>query len=232
MRNQQRREETRAAILQAAAQCFSERGYQATGVAEICHRAGVSKGAFYYHFESKQALFLALIEAWHADLDASLSALPHTEGPVPDRLLAMAHMFQHILESQSQSLALIMEFWMQASRDDAVRQAVLAPYRNFQQFFVGLIQQGITEGSLRPIDPVAGAQVILSLASGLFFEGLLDPHGADWGQVTENSIQILIDGLRRERYDSGNRSHGTRGQRIGEAASRQGRASSGDGAAQ
>ena len=61
MRNEQRREETRAALLEAATQAFSDRGYDATGVAELCRRAGVSKAAFYYHFERKQAIFMAML---------------------------------------------------------------------------------------------------------------------------------------------------------------------------
>ena len=60
-RKQQRSEETRARLLEAAEACFSESGYDGTGVAKICRRAGVSKGAFYHHFETKQAIFLELL---------------------------------------------------------------------------------------------------------------------------------------------------------------------------
>ncbi|MCJ7737907.1 MAG: TetR/AcrR family transcriptional regulator [Anaerolineae bacterium] len=56
MPTQQRSQATQTSILDAAAAAFAEQGYDATGVAEICKRAGVSKGAFYYHFESKQLL--------------------------------------------------------------------------------------------------------------------------------------------------------------------------------
>jgi len=61
---QQRSEETRKHILEAAQRLFSAKGYDATGVAEICQAAGVSKGAFYHHFLTKQAVFLVLLENW------------------------------------------------------------------------------------------------------------------------------------------------------------------------
>jgi len=64
MATQQRSEETYSRILDAAAASFARNGYERTGVAEICHAAGISKGAFYYHFSSKQALFLALLQRW------------------------------------------------------------------------------------------------------------------------------------------------------------------------
>jgi AcrR family transcriptional regulator len=61
---QQRGEETRSHILDVAGELFAERGYDATSVAGICARAGVTKGAFYHHFKSKQAVFLELRDRW------------------------------------------------------------------------------------------------------------------------------------------------------------------------
>ncbi|MFF8407710.1 TetR/AcrR family transcriptional regulator [Streptomyces sp. NPDC015684] len=55
-------------ILSAARTLFEQRGYSALGVAEICKAAGVPKGSFYYFFESKEALALAVIdEHWTAE---------------------------------------------------------------------------------------------------------------------------------------------------------------------
>ncbi|MEJ5199739.1 MAG: helix-turn-helix domain-containing protein, partial [Anaerolineae bacterium] len=74
MAHQHRGDETRDRILAAAAECFMRAGYDATGVAEICARAEVSKGAFYHHFPGKQAVFLALVEQWLQGVDAPLRA--------------------------------------------------------------------------------------------------------------------------------------------------------------
>jgi len=73
--NLQRREQTRSAILEAATAAFAADGYEATGVAEICERAGVSKGAFYYHFESKEAVFLDLCNTWLHSLEETLTTV-------------------------------------------------------------------------------------------------------------------------------------------------------------
>lgn len=197
MAKQQRSEETRARILDVAAQCFAQNGYNATGIAEICERAGVSKGAFYYHFEGKQAVFLELLDAWMAELEGALDALAEGAETVPERLTRMARMMGVIFAYEDAQLPMFLEFWTQASRNGSVRQAALAPYRNYRAYFAALIQQGVDEGTLEPIDPAAGAQVIISLASGLLLQGLLGPEGADWGQVSHDSIQILLNGLKR-----------------------------------
>ena len=73
---QQRSMETRKRILDAAQSLFSQSGYDATGVAEICRAAGVSKGAFYHHFPSKQAIFLELLDGWLSRLDESFNGKP------------------------------------------------------------------------------------------------------------------------------------------------------------
>ncbi|MFJ3235775.1 ScbR family autoregulator-binding transcription factor [Streptomyces sp. NPDC086787] len=56
MAQQERAIRTRHAILKAAASVFDERGYEAATIGEILTRAGVTKGALYFHFPSKQAL--------------------------------------------------------------------------------------------------------------------------------------------------------------------------------
>ncbi|UBU10262.1 TetR/AcrR family transcriptional regulator [Nonomuraea gerenzanensis] len=62
-----RTSDARAKLLDAARSLIELRGYSALGVAEICKAAGVPKGSFYYFFESKQALALAVIdEHWAA----------------------------------------------------------------------------------------------------------------------------------------------------------------------
>ena len=53
-------------------------------------------------------------------------------------------------------------------------------------------------GTIAPwgtVDPEIAAQVVVSLAVGLVLQGVFDPTGADWGQVTQKGIQILLDGL-------------------------------------
>ena len=93
---------------------------------------------------------------------------------------------------------MFLEFWSNASRDQKVWEATIAPYRWYQDFFSGMIEDGIAEGSLRPVDPETAALVVVSLAVGLMLQGLLDPQGADWGQVTEEGVKMLLRGLEKE----------------------------------
>ncbi|MGE5603191.1 MAG: TetR/AcrR family transcriptional regulator, partial [Nitrososphaerales archaeon] len=83
MSHQQRADQTREHLLTAASHLFTRYGYDATGVAEICDDAGVSTGAFYHHFPSKQALFLALLQQWVGGPDAVFGAASRQGEPAP-----------------------------------------------------------------------------------------------------------------------------------------------------
>ncbi|HMD45232.1 MAG TPA: helix-turn-helix domain-containing protein [Acidimicrobiales bacterium] len=65
-------EDTRRALLDAARELFSERGYQATPTEEIVQRAGVTRGALYHHFRDKADLFEAVYAEVAADVHRSL----------------------------------------------------------------------------------------------------------------------------------------------------------------
>jgi AcrR family transcriptional regulator len=194
---QQRSTQTRMRILDAAQQLFSQEGYDATGVAEICKAAGVSKGAFYHHFPTKQAVFLEILNGWMAKIDAGFDQTRLETGSVPEALLQMASLVGGIFRSVDANLTIFLEFWNQAKRDPTVWQASIAPYRRFQNYFSFLIQEGITQGSLRSIDPVQGAHLLVSLALGVLMQALFDPQGADWGNEIQANVQLLLDGLAR-----------------------------------
>lgn len=193
---QARGQKTRSKILESAVDCFSRNGYEATGVAEICTSAGVTKGAFYHHFPSKHAVFLQLLEQWLSGLDVQLSSIRAGSSDVPQALERMASMAPSVFEVASGHVPLFLEFWTQASRDPEVWKATVAPYRRYRGYFASLIQAGIDEGTLRQVDPDASAGWIVSLAVGLLLQGLLDPEGADWGLVAQDGMRSLLDILR------------------------------------
>ncbi|MFM2045225.1 MAG: transposon Tn10 TetC protein [Pseudomonadota bacterium] len=62
-RQSERREATRATLIEAARACFAELGFEATSTDAVLARAGVSKGALYHHFDSKVDLLAAVFDA-------------------------------------------------------------------------------------------------------------------------------------------------------------------------
>jgi AcrR family transcriptional regulator len=70
----QRRASTIAAIISAASELFTARGFAATSIDDIASRAGVAKGAVYHHFESKEQIFQRAFEQMTGALAAEVAA--------------------------------------------------------------------------------------------------------------------------------------------------------------
>ncbi|MCJ7519017.1 MAG: TetR/AcrR family transcriptional regulator [Anaerolineaceae bacterium] len=196
---QQRSEETISQIMAAAIQLFSHSGYEAASVADICAKAGVSKGAFYHHFPSKQVLFLAIVDQWLQGIDTRLFLSKDNNETVPQTITRMARTLGFVFQQASGQLPMFMEFMVQASRDQAVWDATIAPYRRYHQQFAKLLEQGKTEGSIKTdVDVQAVSWSLLSLAIGILLQGVVDPKAADWDKVTKTGVQLILDSIQKE----------------------------------
>ena len=190
---QKRSQNTRAHLLEASLREFASRGFDATSVDDICSAAGVSKGAFYHHFESKQALFLCLLDRWLGAIDEGLAEL--RQPTVPQTLVRVTAMLPEILAAAKDQLPMFLEFWVQASRDPKVWEASIEPYQHFRDYFADLIARGSADGSLRKVDPQITGQIILSMAVGILLQALVEPRGADWKETARQGMEILMKGL-------------------------------------
>lgn len=77
------RPDARTRLLDAAIRIVRERGYAATTVDDLCQAAGVTKGSFFHHFASKEALAAAAAGHWSATTAAMFAAAPYHAAPTP-----------------------------------------------------------------------------------------------------------------------------------------------------
>jgi TetR/AcrR family transcriptional regulator, transcriptional repressor for nem operon len=83
------RHESKTRLLNAALHVIRAKGYSATRVEDICEAAGLTKGSFFHHFDSKEALALAAAEYWIEGTGELFASAPYHEPADPlDRLLA------------------------------------------------------------------------------------------------------------------------------------------------
>lgn len=194
---QERSAITRGHLIETANQLFSRNGYDATGVAEICLAAGISKGAFYHHFPSKQTLFLAILEQWLVGLDTAFGETRQQAVNVPEALLQMADLSGQVFQSADVHLSIFLQFWTQAQRDELIWKATISPYRRYETYFATLIREGIAEGSFREVDADLAARSLVGLALGLLMQALFEPHELDWAAEVRNRVQFFLDCISR-----------------------------------
>jgi TetR/AcrR family transcriptional repressor of nem operon len=83
------RGDARTALLDAGIDVIRRQGLAATSVDDVCRAAGVTKGAFFHHFESKEAYAVAVAEHWRAFADQVFASADYHSLPDPlERVLA------------------------------------------------------------------------------------------------------------------------------------------------
>jgi TetR/AcrR family transcriptional regulator, transcriptional repressor for nem operon len=92
------RGEARARLIEAARSLVRHMGFAATSVDDLCAAAGVTKGAFFHHFPSKEALGVALVDDWTETTGAMFAAHPYNQHPDPlDRVFGYLDLRRELL---------------------------------------------------------------------------------------------------------------------------------------
>lgn len=194
---QQRAQETRQRILGAAARVFARRGYGQATVEDIATEAGVSNGALYHHFASKQELFRAILDdhlrEQHVEIAALLPASSFREAI--ERFVA--YWFDH-LQSDHESDRLFMEFWAQATREPEARDALAAFARQGTHLVCEALRISQSAGAVRAdLDVEAAATLIYATMEGLFLLWMVDSERIDFGRLSRPWADLI------ERFTSG-----------------------------
>jgi AcrR family transcriptional regulator len=153
-------------LLNSAQALFFSKGYEATTVADIMERAGVSKGGFYHHFAAKEDLLEALGERMAAETVARLQSIPDDES-----LDAVARM--NAVLSQARLFKVEDAATIRAAFDVAFKPENIVLYHRLNRavsnvmlpLFVDILKQGKAEGRFRIDDPATTAEIILQLGT-------------------------------------------------------------------
>ena len=145
-------------FLGVATRLINDRGYRGTSVADISARLNVTKGSFYHHLEAKDDLLLACFERSHAAIRNTLSAAARSGGSYRDRIVAAVSMLLFIQLTEGTPL---LRATALPSLPPELRRRVIEEADRIAHRFAGLIIDGITEGSMPPVDPLVAGQVMM-----------------------------------------------------------------------
>jgi AcrR family transcriptional regulator len=187
----QRREGTIGALLQASVTCLTERGYAATSTAAVCAEAGVSQGALFRHFPTRQALLVATAEHVATRNVAAFRAT--TEGAavdtVDDVAAVLAHLRAAVLSPTNQTWR---ELLVAARADSDLRDALL-PARELLQAQMLDVAADLWGDRLSADDLPAVLSIVVNMLDGLAFSAL-DPYpAAAPGRTVERALRLLAE---------------------------------------
>ena len=189
-------EERREQILDAAVQVFAERGLHEARMDDIAERSGLSKGALYLYYKSKDAIIAALMRQFFNLGMRDLERLRKGEGPVSERLLAYTRHVAAEMQRMMSVASLAWEFYAIAARQKVVREYFKEFFAEYRAVLAALIQIGIDRGEFRVVNAEQVAITITGLYEGLALLAVVDATVAQWSQQAEASLRLLLDGLR------------------------------------
>jgi AcrR family transcriptional regulator len=194
---EQRKAETRAALLDAAGRVFARRGYHAASVDEVADEAGYSTGALYSNFEGKEDLFLALLQREIERQAEGVAAAVAERGSLDERARGGAEYWVEFLDREPELVLLFMEFWAYAVRNPEIRSRFAARYAEVRASLARIIDEGARELGvelLRPPEQLAAA--IDALADGFALQKLADPDSIP-DELFGDALTMLLEGARR-----------------------------------
>ncbi|WP_055589482.1 ScbR family autoregulator-binding transcription factor [Peterkaempfera griseoplana] len=150
---------TRALVLRCAGEVFAERGYKATSVADIAARAGVTKGAVYFHFANKEVLAVAVVEEHYTRWPAVLEEVRLLRLSALDTMLALLDRAAEAFHSDP-----VVQGGARLQIEHALIGLPLpVPYVGWIDLVASLLREARDGGQLRPgVVPEAAARAIVT----------------------------------------------------------------------
>lgn len=158
----EQRKQTRAKLIDAALRLFSTSGYDRSTVDDISQAAGYSKGAYYFHFSTKDDILLELLRMWTEDRNQVLEA--HAGDDEESLRSTLEAFFSY--PKDSHWYAVMLEFWAQGVRNEEVSRRLTQAYAGWRKVLAESFARVAAGGSINIESAEDAASVALAAHDG------------------------------------------------------------------
>ncbi len=194
-----RKAATRAKLLQAAATVYAAHGFAGATLDDVAEEAGLTKGAVYGHFGSKNNLLVALMEEYLAAEIAEQVALFDRDETTWKRPLAGSDQWMRELDQAPEAFRLLIEFWLAAGRDEQLRERFAAGLEALRITFAQFAAESRADAGMdkSPQGARHFANVMLGLSMGLGLIRVADRAHLSPG-LLGTAMSVLIRAAERD----------------------------------
>lgn len=197
---QQRKEETRSRIMEAAYRVFARRGYGAATVEEITAECGIAKGALYGHFASKEDLFRTILVEHVRRRAAETAARLEPELSLRESVLRIIEASWSTCRADPIWSPMFMEFWALASREEWGREAFAALFDHCSAALARFLSNAKRAGLVRPdLDVQSAARLMLAVNDGLVLQWQTQPDKVDPEEFLGPMADMIVGYLTAEK---------------------------------
>ena len=186
----------REEILQAAENLFARKGYHETSMDDIVKESGLSKGAIYGYFDSKQEIFLALSDRC---IESELGSMRSAFSPDDSASKKLDKSAEIHFDTSVQSVEfcrMSLECRIEAPRIESLCSKMESRYEMVHEFIAEMIIEGIRKGEFRQdIDPDALSSIIHATLDGLNLHRATTGKDIDLKKIKNTFLTVLLEGI-------------------------------------
>lgn len=182
-------------ILDTAKRCIARQGYHQTTMDKIAEEAGLSKGALYWYFKSKDDILVDLCRQMNNEYIATFHHFASQKMSVRELVLKTGERLLDLMLKESDSYKVFLEFWALSGENKEIKKALGEVHVVWEEILSYLIKSGIKNGEIKHgIKIKEFSSAILALFNGLeivFMVGKVQDVKAVW----HTAILAIFDGI-------------------------------------
>ena len=183
-------EARRAQILEAALRCFAEKGYHVATMDDLVRASGLSKGSLYWHFRSKEEVFLAAFDLVAEELFAVWDRLSVDGGSTLDAVeeIFESKLLHGMLEGDLRAA------WSEFFAHPQARERLAEMYRRIRARIEESLLRDAERGLVRDLPPAGAAAAITAVGEGLMLQAMVDVN-FDLRGMWPTTLAVLRRGI-------------------------------------
>ncbi|MCP4498490.1 MAG: TetR/AcrR family transcriptional regulator [Deltaproteobacteria bacterium] len=201
MTRHESKKSNRERFFEAAMKVCVEKGWANTRMDDIAKASGRSKGSLYHHFESKDVLFIDMLQH-HVNRYAEAAEMQLAEGmSVRDIILGMSAAFDEQVEDEPEMMIVFMEGFLAGLRAPKVQDVLREHYQRAIDGIEQLIILGVQQGEFsKAISPRALARLFATAGDGMMMTVLSLQLPRHEGAGLIDLVRLLLDGAANQTH--------------------------------
>ncbi|HEY7850776.1 MAG TPA: TetR/AcrR family transcriptional regulator [Ktedonobacterales bacterium] len=188
-------EERRAQILEAALEVFARQGFHQARMDDIAQASGLSKGALYLYYKSKDAIIGALLHSIFSIMLTRAKAIEGERGTARERILRITQRFANEVERFAPAMPVMLEFYAVAAREGSARGYLGEMYDEYAATLAHVLAQGIERGEFHSDNPQGLAIALIAIWEGMTLLWAMTPERIRWREQATLAVTTFMDGL-------------------------------------
>ena len=188
-------EERKEQIIEAALRVFLKRGIQKTRMDDIVEESGLSKGALYWYFKSKDDLIIGIVDTLFEQEFKTLEEFDLQAGSAKEVLKEFVEIMIADFNRITMLMPVFFEFFALAMRSKTIRSMFKEYFHKYMSFLVPIIERGIESGEFREVNAYDAAISMGAVMEGTFLLKAYDPDMVDLDKHLRSGLDIILQGI-------------------------------------